>query len=829
MAVEVEKLLVTLEARIGQYNKDLLTAQTQTNRQLTAMEARFAAWSTKLKGSASTAAMGIGGAFAGIGALLGTQAVLEYANAWTRTTRAVDASGRVFGIALKPAEQLNQLANDARVDLEAYSKLYIRTSAAIRDYGFEAGTAEKVTSTLAKALKLGGASASEQTSVLLQFSQALQKGKLDGDEFRTVMENAGVVQELLAKRLNVTKGRIIELAADGKLQIKDLVGAMVDGGDSVDRIFRQMPATIDEAFAVLRNNVIEFIGQADQATGASGRLSEAIVTISQNLGALAVAAGAILGSATVRMVAFAAASVAAANPLTLIAAAIGGLGVAYGVFGDQISISSDKTVSLKDSLAGFLDVAGGDARETLQKLSDVFTAMIERTTAWGLTWGNVTGTVQEVAGALGKKVAELDQKFGGYGAAIVNAFVSANKQLADTLGITSAINLALAKGADIAERAAQISNERALVGKNYGGRLGDYYAGKIQDPKIEGPSRADPNAKRSEFEREVAQIKKRTAALQAELETINQSVFAQERAKAIAELRSAAEETARKAGRKVSAEEIAAIDTLATKYADTQTQVAFLNALKSRKDGIETARTELSLIGLYGQELDAARIKLELLNEAKRLGVEVSPGQAQEIDALAKSEAALKAYRDAIQEINEVSADALKGFISDLQEGKSATEALANALGKLGDKLIDAGVNQLVNSLVGGSTGPGSGFASLFGFADGGIAANGRPVPLKRFANGGISNTAAIFGEAGPEAAIPLKGGKVPVELRMPNIPKAAAASSNTTMVTVAPVFNVENGTPEGVEKLKSDIVPTIQRVVGELFDRSPRFARSRI
>lgn len=56
---------------------------------------------------------------------------------------------------------------------------------------------------------------------------------------------------------------------------------------------------------------------------------------------------------------------------------------------------------------------------------------------------------------------------------------------------------------------------------------------------------------------------------------------------------------------------------------------------------------------------------------------------------------------------------------------------------------------------------------SIFPHADGGIAAWGRPVPLPRFAGGGVSNSIAIFGEAGPEAAVPLPDGRrIPVDLR---------------------------------------------------------------
>lgn len=831
MAVEVERLLVTLEARIDGYNRNLMQAQAQTNRQLSAMEGRFAQWSSRLKNTAAGAGAGIGAIFGGIGAALGTAAVIEYANAWTRITRAVDASGTVFGIALRPATELNKLANDARVDLEAYSKLYIRTSAAIRDYGFAAGTAETVTSTLAKALKLGGAAASEQTSVLLQFSQALQKGKLDGDEFRSVMENAGVVQELLAERLGVTKGKIIELAASGKLQIKDLVGAMVDGGDRVDRIFRQMPQTIDEAYAVLRNNVVQFLGQADQATGASQSIAAGLVTISNNLGAVAVAAGAILGSATLRMTAFAAASMAAANPLTLIAAAIGGLAVGYGVFGDEIAVSADGMVSLKDAVNAFLETIGG-ASGGLSGFMDTLIVLKDEAIGFGTSISNsVSGLVQ--------KAVDLDAAFGGFGAKLANAFFAANAELARMLGLTKAVEAAAGVADRVAARARDLAYQRGIAeGPNLGQGLADALSGKKPSGKRETGGAADPNAKRSEFEKEIAQIRKRTEALNAEVATIGQSAFAQEKAKAAAELRTAAAATAAKEGRRVTADEIKAIDELSTAYAGAQMQAAYLGRLQTERENVTALRDEISLVGLQGFELEKTRIQQQLLNEAKRQGIELTPGRLAEIDAIASENAALTQQLSIMNDIKAESADALKGFISDMREGKSASEALANSLDKIADKLVDMAVDGLVTSALGGLGGGGGLLGSLFGggysgsvtpFANGGIAARG----MRRFAGGGVSNRAAIFGEAGPEAAVPLPDGRrIPVELRMPDIPKASGGGSSAPVVNFAPVFNVQGG-EQGAAALKSDVMPQLRKMVQEqivdTFNRNPRFARSGI
>ncbi len=185
-----------------------------------------------------------------------------------------------------------------------------------------------------------------------------------------------------------------------------------------------------------------------------------------------------------------------------------------------------------------------------------------------------------------------------------------------------------------------------------------------------------------------------------------------------------------------------------------------------------------------------------------------------------------------MNDIKAESADALKGFISDMREGKSASEALANSLDRIADKMIDLAIDGFVTSAVGG--GAGGGLGSLFGFADGGVMVPGKgPRNLPRFARGGVSRSAAIFGEAGPEAAVPLPDGRrIPVELRMPEMPKAAAGGSAAPVVHFAPVFNVQGG-EQGAAAIKSDVMPQLRKMVQEqiveTFNRNPRFARSGI
>lgn len=787
MATEVDRLIVTLEARLGRYEADLRRGQQVTNQRLDQMERRF----TQFGGS-------IRGVIGSIGVYLSGRELIGYANAWTRVERSIAAGEQVFGVRLRSASELNALAKEARVDLEAYSKLYMRTAGAIRDYGFEAGTAEKVTSTLAKALKLGGAAASEQASVLLQFSQALNKGKLDGDEFRSVMENANVVQELLADRLRVSKGEIIKLAAEGKLRIKDLVAAMTEGADKVDRIFREMPATIDESWQVLTNSVMEYVGELDKTYGITKNVSGVLGVLARNIetvgdASLVLAAGMSAAFAP-RMVAavagMAAATGAMMGPFALVLGTLAAAGTAFSVFADDIGVTEDGAVTLRDVIDDLVESLG-DSDKALKKLDPG----------------------KDIVAGLAKEAKYATEQFKNMAKAI-EAVPDKFDEFAFEPDYNPAGPPELAPGKS---RVQQIADAKALG--RFSGGLADYLAGKIPEEKRGTPGE-DGDAK--SFEASLDRIKKRTAALIAEAEAYGQSEAAKTRAVTIEQLLWDAQRN----GLAITPERLKAIEAVSDAFAKASAEAAFLNKLQGSKDEAAEIERELQLIGLTGAALEKARIEQELFNEAKRLGYALTPEREAEIRAIADRTAELKRQRDVMEEVRDVSRDAMRGFIDDMVAGKSAAEALAGVLNKISDKLLDFGVNQAINAALGGMSGGGG--LNLFGFADGGIASRGRPVALPKFAGGGIARSASIFGEAGPEAAVPLPDGRrIPVDLRMPEPVRASGGMSAS--IVVAPVFNVENGTPEGVDKLKNEIVPLIERVakteVAQQIDRNPVFA----
>jgi tape measure domain-containing protein len=170
-------------------------------------------------------------------------------------------------IAADVTELIYQSAQDARTSMDAFSTTFLKVQLATEKYGFSAQEAVDLTNTLAKALTVGGATASETASVMLQMSQALSKGKLDGDEFRSVMENSPVLMRALAREAGKAMGvvgagqkELMQWSRTGKLTIDILLNALKNMKSEMDRKFGGTTETITQAFAKLDNAWEKFIG-----------------------------------------------------------------------------------------------------------------------------------------------------------------------------------------------------------------------------------------------------------------------------------------------------------------------------------------------------------------------------------------------------------------------------------------------------------------------------------------------------------------------------------------------------------------------------------------
>ncbi len=156
---------------------------------------------------------------------------------------------------LKDVEnQFNAIAGIAlqsRAPLEAVGDLYFRIARAGGELGLSQRQAADITETLAKSLAMTGVSAQEAAGPLLQIGQALQSGRFQGDELRSVLEGMPMVSKALADELGVTIGELRKLGSEGKITADVFVRAMERAKAGVDEAFGRTIPTISQAFTQL--------------------------------------------------------------------------------------------------------------------------------------------------------------------------------------------------------------------------------------------------------------------------------------------------------------------------------------------------------------------------------------------------------------------------------------------------------------------------------------------------------------------------------------------------------------------------------------------------
>lgn len=174
-------------------------------------------------------------------------------------------------------------AQDARAPLAETAQLYYRLATAASQMGLSQKETLTITDAIAKSLKISGASSTETAGALQQLSQALQAGKLNGDEFRSVTENAARVVTALTDSLHIDIGTLREWSQQGKLTSEVVAKALVEQSGAIERDFAKIPITVEGAIQQLKNASELFIGMAGQAIPIGKALAEMFTEVAKSI------------------------------------------------------------------------------------------------------------------------------------------------------------------------------------------------------------------------------------------------------------------------------------------------------------------------------------------------------------------------------------------------------------------------------------------------------------------------------------------------------------------------------------------------------------------
>ena len=164
-------------------------------------------------------------------------------------------------------KKILQMANDTR---SGYAETVDLMSKLTMSGAFDS-TAHvmDMTESINKAIRIGGGTDEMNKSAMLQLSQALGSGVLQGDELRSLSENAPYMMKVLADGLGVARGELKQMGADSELTTDVVIKAFENQRDVINSTFENIPRTWGDVTTKLGNSWTNFMQRLanDQGIG----------------------------------------------------------------------------------------------------------------------------------------------------------------------------------------------------------------------------------------------------------------------------------------------------------------------------------------------------------------------------------------------------------------------------------------------------------------------------------------------------------------------------------------------------------------------------------
>lgn len=110
---------------------------------------------------------------------------------------------------------------------------------------------------LNKQFKISGASVQEASAAMYQLTQSMAAGKLQGDEFHSIMENAPLLAQSIANEMGMTVGQLKEMSSQGLITSDIIKEALFNSAEETNAKFAEIPMTFAEVGQSIQNEMIQ--------------------------------------------------------------------------------------------------------------------------------------------------------------------------------------------------------------------------------------------------------------------------------------------------------------------------------------------------------------------------------------------------------------------------------------------------------------------------------------------------------------------------------------------------------------------------------------------
>lgn len=305
------------------------------------------------------------------GSILIANRLIEFADAATVVRNRVDIVSESVGEAETAMEELFAIARRTRSPVEELSTLYQKAMMAASELGVDQQEVLRFVEAVGMGLAVQGSSAITARGALIQLSQAIGTDIVRAEEFNSILEGAYPIALAAARGIDEANGSVAQLRRmiiDGKVTSEQFFNAVMSQYPQIADMFERTNPTVSQAFTVLRNSIIDYIQNSDEAKVISSALASAIILIADNIEPIA---DALMAIGTAMAIAFVGSKVALVGTM---ATNMGALGAATQLLRGALGFMGGPIV-------GGLALLGGAAYFVYQNMDDAASEIERMNTA----------------------------------------------------------------------------------------------------------------------------------------------------------------------------------------------------------------------------------------------------------------------------------------------------------------------------------------------------------------------------------------------------------------------------------------------------------------
>lgn len=160
-------------------------------------------------------------------------------------------------------KRLREISDRTFTSMRGNTEAFVNSLSPLRDRGFTNPEILSFVEAVSLGMVASAAKGERAASVMQQFGNALQAGKLQGDAFQSMIRNTPVLADALASALGRSREELAKMATEGQLTTDVWVPALISQLDKLGTAVDDMNITIGDALTRLNTAWEDAIGKAD--------------------------------------------------------------------------------------------------------------------------------------------------------------------------------------------------------------------------------------------------------------------------------------------------------------------------------------------------------------------------------------------------------------------------------------------------------------------------------------------------------------------------------------------------------------------------------------